>query len=423
MAKFKPCAVMAVHGIRTHAKWQKTFAEVLSARSIPCQLYDFGYYNIFRLLTSSSNERMVDLFYEWYGTIVNDKNLNIDLQKHKSRPSVVAHSFGSFIVGHALLKYEDMVFDKVILCGAILPEDFDWSAVMSRDQVNMVMNEFGLKDVWAERVGRFVSKAGGSGYRGFAYMSASMDQRRSELFRHSDYFKRQHIETFWLPFLQRPPSDLRVVHGREIDDEPQFLAILGQTGKIDKESFGNLPHFSEVALKTGLEWVVINPDIYTFLISRKDGRAKGYINAMPLEDGVFTRIKSGEIQDPDIQAGDILPFGSDQKVGLYLMSIATASDVRRPSQGIFQESLERLVNGLIDKLVYYAIYRNIRVTEIAAVGWTDAGRHLCKLLGMKQIKKDEFGNPIYCLAIDELSTSRPAFSGIRRLIEVYQKKP
>lgn len=64
-------------------------------------------------------------------------------------------------------KYPDMRFDKIILCGSILPIDFDWSTLFDRDQVNFVRNEYGLRDFWASGVGSFIRDTGASGKKGF----------------------------------------------------------------------------------------------------------------------------------------------------------------------------------------------------------------------------------------------------------------
>ena len=77
---------------------------------------------------------------------------------------------------------------------------------------------------------------------------------------------------------------------------------------------------------------------------------------------------------------------------------------------------------MINRLIALWHERSIRVTEIAAVGWTDEGRVICeRLLKMKPVAKDAFGHPVYRLRMDELATTgRDSFCGLRRLVDVYR---
>src|SRR5260370_35691176 len=63
-------------------------------------------------------------------------------------PSVIAHSFGTYVVGNALMKYDELRFDRIVLCGSILPSDFDSSSLIDSGRFNAVLNECGLKYVW-----------------------------------------------------------------------------------------------------------------------------------------------------------------------------------------------------------------------------------------------------------------------------------
>lgn len=71
------------------------------------------------------------------------------------RPSIVAHSFGTYIFGNALMRYPFLRFNKVLLCGSILPADFPWDVLVDRGQVQAVRNEHGARDTW--RISRVAS--------------------------------------------------------------------------------------------------------------------------------------------------------------------------------------------------------------------------------------------------------------------------
>jgi serine/threonine-protein kinase len=129
----------------THGEWQKVFAAAMSASPAKVESFYYGYYGLLRFLTPPFNKRMVDRFYDWYASVVNSCP-EVDLEHYDKRPSVVAHSLGSWIVGNAMLKHDDVRFDKLILAGSILPRDFDWMTLFARDQVAFVRNECGQED-------------------------------------------------------------------------------------------------------------------------------------------------------------------------------------------------------------------------------------------------------------------------------------
>lgn len=423
MSKFKPVLAITAHGIRTHAHWQKVTADILNDHNIKHRSYDFGRYGLLRFLLDSSREKKVDDFYEFYSAIVQDKNLMVNPDNYLKRPSIIAHSFGSYIIGYCMLKYADVKFDKIILCGSILPVDFDWFTLLSRDQVNFVRNEYGIKDFWSRHVGQVVRRTGKSGCDGFGFLSTIFSQGRFDYFHHSDYFHRSHIENYWIPLLKRRPLSLTIKHGSQIPSSEEFAKFIDTTEKIDEVSYNELPHYGEVALPTGLpSWIDVNPDIYTFLYDRQNDVAKGYINAMPVDDAVFDQIKKGLIQDNEILDEHIVPFVPNQPLKVYMMSVAIAPDVRQLNQGLFQEPFEKLINGFIGKLIYYAIYQNIKVSEIVAIGWTSQGRKLCKLFGMREINKDKFRNPIFWVDLnsEDILEKQKIFPGIRKLVEAYR---
>jgi pimeloyl-ACP methyl ester carboxylesterase len=420
--KYNPRLVICMHGIRTWARWQKIAAELLGNHGIKFKLYDFGWYGLHRFIWDSSNERMVDAFYDQYTQILKQHRA-IDPTNYLKRPSIIAHSFGTYLVGKCMLKYDSVRIDKLILCGSILPKDFDWGTLLARNQVNLVRNEYGVKDFWSGIVKHFVRGTGSSGRDGFGVISTVIEEQRFEQFRHSDYFHSGHMEAHWIPFLQIQPINLVVRHGRETDNREEFASILKETrANIDAPSFGSLPHHEESALPWGLSlsWIDSEPDIYTFLLDRQN-RLQGYINAMPLRKEVFDKVKGGTIMDKELSREFLVPFVSGGPLAIYLMSIATAPSVRKTNQGLFSLAVEKLLNGLFDKLIYYAEKTGVKVEELVAIPWTAEGLRLCRIFGMQQVGSDKFSNPIYYLSFKDpgLLKKRRLFSGMRRLLRTY----
>lgn len=421
---YHPPLLMSAHGIRTHGEWQKLFASATSGTQARTESFDYGRYGLFRFTVPPFNSRLVDKFYNWYGTTVKTC-ASVALDRYDKRPSAVAHSLGSWVIANAMLKYEDVRFDKLILAGSILPRDFDWATLFARDQVAFVRNECGQKDPWPDWAGRFVARTGTGGTHGFDWFGSTVQNVRCDWFGHSDALMRTHIETQWLPLLFQVPCPLVVLHGRHINDRQTFAKILDDTATIDSEAYGKLPHYPEVEIPRGLSltWIRVNPDIYTFLTDRQTGMSAGYINAMPVDDKLYQGIRSGTINDNQVSADGIAPYVDGASVKIYLMSIAIAEKYRRWGDGIMQQAYVQLITGFLDKLIYYAKNHDVCVTHFLATAWTAEGKTMCKLLGMEPVSHDQFGDTIYELDLRALDATslRKALPALRRLVRLYQE--
>jgi pimeloyl-ACP methyl ester carboxylesterase len=122
--KVEAKVIFPLHGIRTRAQWQRAFADVAQLAGWNCRLekWYFGWFSIFQFLSPWSRNAKV----RWFRGVYDDEVNRRDLLNKEEHPSIVAHSLGAYIVGNALLKYPYIRFNKVILCGCILPCDFPW---------------------------------------------------------------------------------------------------------------------------------------------------------------------------------------------------------------------------------------------------------------------------------------------------------
>jgi hypothetical protein len=209
--------VFVLHGIRTHAEWQRAFSEVaqIAGWKVRSDRWNFGYFSVLRLLLPGQRHAKVKWFRETYRTETRDKDVSLP---DGTYPSIVAHSFGTYILGNALLKYDWLRFDKVVLCGSILPRDFPWAELFRRKQVKAVRNEYGTNDFWTRVVRRFVAGSGCSGCFGFRFSHVGFEQEKFE-YDHSEYFEKGHMEAKWLPFLEatRPAEAAPIPSGGPID--------------------------------------------------------------------------------------------------------------------------------------------------------------------------------------------------------------
>lgn len=354
--------IISVHGIRTKGQWQSKLDIILQENEVIHKPFIFGYYDIFDFLNPWSNEKMVENFYLFYCKI---------LEETGQIPSVVAHSFGTFLVAQSLLKRPQMKFDKVIFCGSIVSKKFHWSTLMGRNQVNKLRNEYSKLDIWARVVKRFVRKTGSSGYSGSIYKRVNFFEQRFD-YGHSDYFLGNHMKEYWIPFLMESTPVFQIKHGNELSLNKYYLT-LNECKKIDLECFAkdidNL-----IPDNIASRWISINSDIYTFAYEVKSEKVKGYINAIPLSDTAFEKIKTGIMLDGEIAEDDIMPYVKNAELKIYFMSIATKIDVRHYRGGIVNTVAERLFAGFFLKLIDYRKNDNIKITEFAAIAWTSQGK-------------------------------------------------
>lgn len=187
--------VLTIHGIRTTGDWQRELTDVLTQHGFRHVPLGFGFFSAVSLLLPWSRARKV----EWFRRVYSDKFATTEC-----RPSVIAHSFGSYIVAKAMLKYDDIRFDRMILCGSIVSRAYPWSTVLiQRNQASKVLNEAGGRDSWARLVEWVVSDAGSSGVSGFEDLAdGRVAQLIHERHEHSDYFYRQNFVQRWVPFLR-----------------------------------------------------------------------------------------------------------------------------------------------------------------------------------------------------------------------------
>jgi pimeloyl-ACP methyl ester carboxylesterase len=184
--------VVSLHGIRTRGKWQKDLAAHLARAGFVPESLDYGFFRALELLVPALREKQVDWFRDEYTRIVRGQT---------KPPSVVAHSFGTYIVANALVKYREIRVNRLVLCGSIVSESYPWSQVAA--QVTHVLNDYGHRDIWAKAVGWAVRDAGASGAVGFTDVGRGLvEQQCRRRFRHSDYFFELHYQNCWIPFLK-----------------------------------------------------------------------------------------------------------------------------------------------------------------------------------------------------------------------------
>src|SRR5262245_19336227 len=187
--------VISVHGIRTRGAWQKELTSELNRSGFDHHPLDFGFFRAIRLLWPRSRDKQIEWFRDQYTAIT--------LRNPERVISVIAHSFGTYLVARSLERYSEITFDRIVFCGSIVRQNYSWTNVIhSTKQVQEVLNDYGRLDVWAGLVGWVASDTGPSGTKPFYDDAAGkVTQREHPEFRHSDYFYVLNYQKNWIPFL------------------------------------------------------------------------------------------------------------------------------------------------------------------------------------------------------------------------------
>jgi pimeloyl-ACP methyl ester carboxylesterase len=187
--------VLSLNGIRTRGVWQKDLVPVLARHGFIPYALDYGSFSIFKFASRRARDRKLEWLRSEYERVTTDCGVQ--------RPSVVAHSFGTYLVAGLLAKYPNLLFDKVIFAGSIVDRRYDWASKLGAGQVNFVRNDYGSLDRWPKLARYLVRDSGASGTDGFTGEHPALLQQRFPKHRHSDYFHRRHFTDYWIPTLTR----------------------------------------------------------------------------------------------------------------------------------------------------------------------------------------------------------------------------
>lgn len=200
--------VLTVHGMNTRAVWQEELswrAATTYRRSVPVYAFRYGRVEVGVLLRWRQRQLADRL-----ATTIRRLASEPQGSRLGPRPDIICHSFGNWLVGHALLRHPDLQVGRIVLVASILRPDFDWEALRERGQVEAVLNHRAGRD-WAVPLATyFIPDAGPSGRRGFDPNVPVVDRVDASL-GHSNFFDadelpRQFADA-WQPFLRTPLAE------------------------------------------------------------------------------------------------------------------------------------------------------------------------------------------------------------------------
>lgn len=196
-AKAKTHTVLLIHGIRTQAEWAQRAASVLeSDPTIRVVFVRYEFFDSVRFLLPIPGLRRKPI--RRVLAILRD-----ELSRRPEKLSIIAHSFGTYIVSRILEEEPDIEIYRLVLCGSIIPDSYQWERYkyrIGRDREGdyAIVNDCGISDVWPV-FSKYVWGCGSSGRFGFGHGRV---KDRFHPFGHSGFFDEAVIRKYWLSFLQ-----------------------------------------------------------------------------------------------------------------------------------------------------------------------------------------------------------------------------
>jgi pimeloyl-ACP methyl ester carboxylesterase len=202
--------LVTVHGIKSHAEWNALLTLRASNAGWTVAPFLYGYQTATLLADEKARKKIVEDFRHWLARIHQEhRNLGV---------AIVAHSFGTYIVGRYLKEAGDLPvpdINSLILAGSILDTQWDWNAYVpsyAGGKINLaigsVLNTISEDDEWVKLLpdgGLPLARDplyGQSGLKGFAKASPILMERRSRLLGHNNVVCDDVILGMWLPFLE-----------------------------------------------------------------------------------------------------------------------------------------------------------------------------------------------------------------------------
>ena len=197
--------VFIIHGIRTQAEWATRLVDPLEADpAIAVIPLRYQFFDSIRFLVPGLRRGPVNRILRY----MRDELSRKDEFGRSPLISVISHSFGTYIIGTILANHPDIKIKRLVLCGCILPDKFDWARI-SEQQLEKAternklkewhgVNDCGMRDPWPVAAKFLTFGYGSTGRFGFGGNRIKDRYFDSD---HGGFFRDDHVETYWKPYI------------------------------------------------------------------------------------------------------------------------------------------------------------------------------------------------------------------------------
>jgi hypothetical protein len=213
-AKVAQDVVVLVHGIRDFALWQASIRATLERDGFAVEPTNYGRFNLVKFLAP------IPFFRRWaIGEVW--EQIRIVKQRHPgARLSLIAHSFGTYVVAHLIRRNFDLGAHRIIFCGSVVSYRFRFQDYQGRFEGD-ILNDVGTQDIWPALAQSVTWGYGSAGTYGFR--RPLVHDRWHNGAGHGYFLRPEFCTKFWVPYLksgtivdgdhdpESPPLWLRVV--------------------------------------------------------------------------------------------------------------------------------------------------------------------------------------------------------------------
>jgi hypothetical protein len=211
--------VVVVHGIRDIARWQSAVRETLESEGFIVELVNYGRMNLIEFLIPSTLFRR-NAINEVWSQLQQVTKLNSN-----AKISVIAHSFGTYVIAQILKEQFAAKFDKIIFCGSVVRSNFPFEQVADRFS-GPIINEVGTRDPWpalAESVSFAYGSAGTYGFR-----RPYVRDRYHNGAGHGYFLNETFCRNYWIPVLRSG----KITGSSRYPENPRFWVSILSIAKI-----------------------------------------------------------------------------------------------------------------------------------------------------------------------------------------------
>src|SRR5579872_622464 len=186
--------VILVHGIRDFALWEAVVRGPLEQAHFTVAPTNYGRLNLLKFLTPFPFFRNSAIREVW------DQIRIVRQNKPNAKLSIIAHSFGTYVVANLMRQNFDIKFERVIFCGSVVPRKFPFVQIQDRF-VQPILNEVGTRDIWPAIAESITIGYGSVGTYGFLQPLLVRDRWHNGA-DHGFFLNQDFCKKYWIPFLR-----------------------------------------------------------------------------------------------------------------------------------------------------------------------------------------------------------------------------
>lgn len=321
VAKIPKPLILFVHGIRDPGFWTTKLCQLFEGHGFIAKPIGYGVFDAFRFLLGFRRGPVATVRQQIVNAIA-------DLAGPRAEVTIIAHSFGTYIVSRILDDDPNIKIKRLVMCGGIVPQTFRWDKVASFNVQKpgprlQIINEHSARDIWPIMARHATYGFGDSGATGS--VNPVIQNRRHDL-PHNGYLKLDFAEDYWV----RP-----IVHGENLkypevpDRNPWYFFLTKSPVSFISTVLG-------IVAVGALYWVW---DYFDFRTEGKFTKI-GDVGVTVRIDGFTDLNKDHAVRlytAPDAQNADVQQFRSDARLKIISVTIGNRFPLKCESAAIENE--------------------------------------------------------------------------------------